>query len=158
MRRTTNDSSEVLNFAMQGKSDWKLHDKADNKATIKLNPNPMWDINIEMGAGTAKLNLTPFKIRNLHIKGGAASFKVKLGKPGQRTNVSVETGVSEIEVSVPAAAACKINVESGLSSKDFKGFIKNDDGSFSTENYEGAPNPIVLNLKGGLSEFKVNRY
>ena len=91
--RTSGDSAEVLSFKMKGKSDWKLHDKNGNKAIIKLNTRPVWDINIEMGAGTTKFDLTPFKISNLHIEGGAASFKFKLGEPVQRTSVSVETGV-----------------------------------------------------------------
>lgn len=156
--RTSADSSNVLNFKMNSKSNWKLKDQRNNKAIIKLNTMPVWDINVEMGAGTTRFDLTPFKISNLHIEGGAASFKIKLGQPVKKTHVSVETGVSEIEISIPDSVACKINIESGLSSNDFKGFIKREDGSFTTENYDESSKAIVLNLEGGLSKFRVKRY
>jgi hypothetical protein len=155
---TNSDSSSEVSFKMKGESSWKLNDKRGNKAILRLNPKPFWDINVEMGAGTTEFDLTQFKVNKLHIQGGAASFKVKLGMPLQTTNVSVETGASKIEISIPKAAACKINVESGLSSNDFEGFIKRADGSFTTENYTNASNAIVIKMEGGLSKFEVNRY
>ena len=155
---TNSDSRSELNFKMKGKTSWKLNDKHGNKAVLKLNSKPIWDINVEMGAGTTRFDLTPYKINTLHIEGGAASFKIKLGLPNQTTNVSVETGASKIEIAIPKAAACKINVESGLSSNDFQGFVKRADGSFTTENYTDASKAIVINMQGGLSKFEVDRY
>lgn len=155
---TTNDSTAVLNFKMKGKSKWKLNDEKGNKAVLKLNTNPIWDINIEMGAGTTRFDLSPFKVKSVHIEGGAASFEIKLGSPLQTTTVSVETGVSEIEIAIPSSAACKINVDSGLSSNDFPDFIKQEDGSFITRNYKEGVKAIILNLEGGLSKFEVTRY
>ncbi|MEJ6980484.1 DUF5668 domain-containing protein [Pedobacter sp. P351] len=156
--RTIDDSAHVLNFKMNGKSNWHSKDNDGNKATIKLNSNPVWDINLEMGAGLANLDLSPFKINSLSIKGGAASFKIKLAEPVKTTTVSVETGVSEIEVFVPRTAACKITTESGLSSNDFNGFTKQADGSYITNNYDDSLKTIILNLRGGLSKFEVKRY
>ena len=156
--RTSRDSSQVLDFKMKGQSGAKFGNDSGNKARIKLNVQPVWDINLEMGAGLAEFDLSPFKISNLKIEGGAASFKIKLGEPLVRTNVSVETGVSEIKISVPQDAACKISVDSGLSSNSFEGFVKQSDGSFETANYKGASRAIHINLQGGLSKFRVQRY
>lgn len=156
--RTIDDSTQVLNFKMSGKNNWELKDNDGNKATIKLNSTPVWDIHLQMGAGTANLDLSPFKINNLSIKGGAASFEIKLAEPVQATTVSVETGVSKIEIFIPRSAACKISTESGLSSTDFKGFTRQQDGTYTTGNYNDSIKSIVLNLKGGLSKFKVNQY
>lgn len=156
--RTIDDSTQVLNFKMNGEANWELKDNDGNKATIKLNSKPVWDIHLQMGAGTANLDLSPFKINNLSVKGGAASFKIKLAEPVQATKVSVETGVSKIEIFVPRAAACKIRTESGLSSTDFKGFTRQQDGTYTTGNYNDSTKAILLNLKGGLSKFKVTQY
>lgn len=158
MFRTSQDSAETLSFKMKGDSDWNLNNRKNNKAVIKLNANPVWDINVELGAGSTKFDLRPFKVNSLHIEGGAASFQLKLGQPVQTTNVFVETGVSKIEIALPESAACKINIESGLSTSDFKDFEKQADGSFTTKNFAGATKSIVLNLEGGLSKFKVIRY
>jgi len=155
--KTFGDSTQTLNFKMKGNSKWDLNNKG-NRAILKLNRNPVWDINLEMGAGATDFDLSAFKINSLSIKGGAASFEIKLGELTQNTNVSVETGVSEIEISVPRSAACKIYVESGLSSNNFKGFKKQSDGTYTSENFNESSRAIVLNLKGGLSKFEVKQY
>lgn len=156
--KTFGDSTQTLNFKMKGNSSWDLSDNKGNRAVLKLNRNPVWDINLEMGAGETDFDLSAFKINNLSIKGGAASFDIKLGEPTQNTYVSVETGVSEIDISVPRTAACKISIESGLSSTDFKGFKKQSDGTYTSENYSESASAIILNLKGGLSKFEVKQY
>jgi hypothetical protein len=156
--KTFSDSTQVLDFKMKGNSKWELKDNNGNTATLKLNSSPIWDISVEMGAGTANLDLSSFKVNRLSVKGGAASFKIKLPEPVKTTTVSVETGVSKMEISIPRSAGCKITTESGLSSNDFTGFTKQADGTYTNENYKGSYNVIVLDLKGGLSKFKVRQY
>ncbi|MBD1385999.1 hypothetical protein IDJ75_11965 [Mucilaginibacter rigui] len=129
-----------------------------NSATIKLNTNPQWDINVKAGATELDFDLAPFKIRNLIINGGAASFHVKLGQPVAETNVEVSTGVSEVEIKVPANAACRITSDSGLSSTEFDGFDKKADNTYETQGFGAATNKIVIHLKGGISDFKVIKY
>ena len=149
----------VLNLHMKDKKghiDWDT-DKG-NSATLKLNVNPQWDINVKAGATELDFDLAPFKVRNLIINGGAASFHVKLGQPLAETNVEVSTGVSEVEIKVPANAACRITSDSGLSSNEFNGFDKKGDNSYETQGYGTAANKITIHLKGGISDFKVIKY
>lgn len=149
----------VINLRMKDKKghiEWDT-DKG-NSATIKLNKNPQWDINIKAGATELDFDLAQFKIRNLIINGGAASFHVKLGQPVAQTNVEVSTGVSEVEIKVPANAACRITSNSGLSSNEFNGFDKKADNSYETQGYDAAVNKISIHLKGGVSDFKVVKY
>jgi hypothetical protein len=49
-------------------------------------------------------------------------------------------------------------VDSGLSSKDFIGFIEQSDGTYETSNYGTAANKINISLKGGLASFEVTKY
>ncbi len=112
----------VLNLRMKDKNGW--HGDNNNSATIKLNANPIWDINIKAGATELDFDMSQFKVRNFEINGGAASFHVKLGQPLAETNVNVSTGVSEVEISVPANAATRITSDTGLSSNEFNGFDK----------------------------------
>lgn len=156
--KVTRDSVEILNFRMRQRDrNWDMGDTDGNQATIRLNERPVWDINVEVGAGEIDFDLTTFKIRNLELKGGAASFDIKLGKPLNTTSVNVETGVAEVKIAVPQDAACQIKVQSGLSSKDFEGFTKQADNTYTTTNFVSAPNKIIINLKGGLSQFEVRR-
>jgi hypothetical protein len=66
--------------------------------------------------------------------------------------------VANVEIEVPESSGCRIVVDSGLSSKDFIGFIKQSDGTYETSNYDTAANRINISLKGGLSSFEVSKY
>ncbi|WP_026898879.1 LiaF transmembrane domain-containing protein [Daejeonella oryzae] len=159
LEKSSRDSMEILTFRMRDrKGNWNMKGMDGNDADLKLNTKPVWNINLEMGAGTADFDLTAFKINDVKLKGGAASFKIKMPEPLTISNVDVETGVAEVEISIPTSAGCRIKVETGLSSRDFSGFTKQSDGSYITSNYDSSAKKIMINLKGGLSEFNVNRY
>lgn len=157
--KTIGDSVAVLNFRMRDqKRRWNIDEMDTNETRMRLNSAPVWDINVEMGAGEADFDLTSFKVRKLEFKGGAAAFEAKLGEHQLNTDVIVETGVASVEIEVPSSAGCRIVVDSGLSSKDFIGFVKQADGSYKTSNYDSAANKIDISLKGGLSSFEVRKY
>ncbi len=130
----------------------------DNRADIKLNTNPEWDINLETGAAKLDFDLSYFKVRKLDIQGGAASFDIKMGQPLASTNVTISTGVSAVTVSIPQGAACRITTDTGLSSKSFDGFDKKDDDTYQTPGFDQAKNKMYISMEGGVSDFKVRRY
>jgi hypothetical protein len=159
LQKNNSDSLEVLNFKMlDGKKNIHLDDWDDNKSIIRLNLSPIWDINLKMGAGEGIFDLTPYKVRSLKFEGGAASLEAKIGDKQPLTNVSVEAGLASVKIIVPSESGCKIDVDSGLSSKDFIGFNKMSDGSYETSNYSTAKNKVNIQLEGGLSSFEVIRY
>jgi hypothetical protein len=154
----TEDSVAVLDFSMKKNSRFKWKKGQQNSATFRLNSAPIWDMDISTGATKLDFDLTKFKVRNFKINGGAASFDIKLGQPLEMTTVEISTGVSEVNISVPKDAACKIDTDSGLSSNHFNGFNKTDDDTYETPGYNTAKNKIYIKLEGGLSGFRVNRY
>lgn len=153
------DSVTALVFKMKDHNNnfhWGSNRK--NEALISLNTIPVWDIELKGGAAEINFDLTPFKLRKLDISGGATSSKIKLANNQPLTEVSVSTGASEVEISVPKNAACDITVHSGLSSNDFEGFTKVDGNHYTTPGFAGAANKIYIRLKGGVSDFEVKRY
>jgi hypothetical protein len=159
LTKSVSDSVEVLNFRMRsGKQKWNLDEMEGNETNLRMNLSPVWDIRVEMGAGEAIFDLRPYKVSSLRFEGGAASFEAKIGSLEPLTKVTVETGVANVEIEVPTESGCRIVVDSGLSSKDFIGFIKQSDGTYETSNYNTAANKININLKGGLSSFEVRKY
>lgn len=135
---------------------WNLkNDK--NEANIRLHPDPIWSIKLEMGAGTADLDLRKYKLSKLDIECGAAAVEAKLGHPVGHTQVNVESGAASVKIEVPHSAACRIEVSSALSSRDFKGFTKQSDGSFTTPGYDEATDRYTIRLQGGASSFTVER-
>ena len=155
------DSVYVMDFKMRKNSgnnfSWGDKDKS-NSATFRLNPNPEWEFDVETGATKLDFDLSKFKVRSFKIHGGAASFDIKLGQPLASTTVEVSTGVSSVDINIPQSAACRITTDSGLSNNKFNGFDKKDDNTYETAGFANARNKIYIKMKGGLSDFRVNRY
>jgi|EP01037_Dinobryon_pediforme_P010598 hypothetical protein len=154
---STDDSVYVVNFKMKDHKNFHF-DSEKNDAVFRLNPNPIWDINIATGATALNFDLSKFKVKELNINGGFASFKVKLGAPLTTTNVDISTGLSGSEISIPKDAACSIETDSGLSDNHFDGFNKTDEDNYETPGFSSAKNKIIIHISGGLSDFKVHRY
>jgi hypothetical protein len=155
------DSVYVMDFSMKdsknGHFNWGSNNKS-NTADLRLNVNPEWEINVETGASKIDFDLSKYKLRSLELKGGAASFSVRVGQPLASTNLNISTGVSEVTIEVPQNAACRIETDSGLSSNSFEGFNKKDDGHYETAGFDAAKNKIYIHMSGGISDFKVRKY
>jgi len=155
--RSMDDSVHVLDFKMKNHNGFNF-DSDKNKIEFRLNPNPEWEFNVETGASSVDFDLSKFKVKELKIHGGAASFNVKFGMPLAATDVDVETGVSGVHISIPQNAACSIETDSGLSDNHFEGFNKTNDNSYETPGYSSAKNKMHIHISGGLSGFDVKRY
>jgi hypothetical protein len=155
LKKISRDSVDVLNFSMSEHGTWRMR---GGKVTLKLNSLPLWNIHVKLGAGSTDFDLSSFKIQNLNFEGSAASFKVKLGALQNITNVTIKSGVSDIDISVPEIAGCQIRIKSGLSSKNFDGFSKQGDGVYATSNFTSSSKKVIININGGLSNFDVKRY
>lgn len=151
------DSVSVLNFKMNGKSNWSIGD-GGNDVDLSLNKKPEWDINMSMGAGEVNFDFSDYKVRRFNFDGGAAALDTKFGELLPLTEIKVKTGVANVKINIPNASGCRIVAKTGLSAKDFDGFTKLKDGTYETPGYARASNKIFINLDGGLTNFEVKRY
>jgi hypothetical protein len=116
------------------------------------NPQPMSLLRIEAGAtGLEMRNLANANFAEMTIDGGAAGYKFDFGGKLQRdARVRLTTGMSGVEISVPATTAAKIKAEivmGGVSVGD--GFTKKD-GAFWTEAAIKGQTP-VLTIEANIS-------
>ncbi|HEX3386883.1 MAG TPA: hypothetical protein VHS53_16900, partial [Mucilaginibacter sp.] len=154
------DSVFVMDFHMKRHDSWWNDDEDKDMVSINLNTRPEWEMNIEAGATDLDFDLSRFKMRHVTVKGGAGQFVLKMGEPLVTSNVTVTTGASDVTINVPKDAACNIESSTGLSSNNFEesGFQKKDDGHYETSNFDSAKNKYYIHIKGGVSDFKVNKY
>jgi hypothetical protein len=156
--------TETLDFGQDGGENhhrgftFNFGNHSTNKAFIKLNTRPIWEINVETGVSNVNFDLSKFKVQKISIQGGVASFKVKMGQPLAETNIEVETGISNFTLDIPKNAACHITSDSELSSKRLEGFVNVSDNEYETPGFEKATNKINVSLSGGLSKFRVTQY
>ncbi len=151
------DSITTVNFKMNGKQKWNIGE-GGNDVDFYLNIHPNWEVNMNMGAGEVNFDFSAYKVAKFNFDGGAAALDIKFGALLKLAEVNVKTGVADVKINVPQASGCRIKTKTGLSSKDFSGFTKLDDGVYETPDYKSAENKVLINLDGGLSNFEVHRY
>ena len=116
------------------------------------NPQPLGLLHIEAGATALEIrNLANANFAEMTVDGGAAGYKFDFGGTLQRAaHVRLTTGMSGVEISVPATTAAKIKADivmGGLSIGD--GFTKKD-GAFWTEAAIKGQTP-VLTIEANIS-------
>jgi hypothetical protein len=152
------DNNANLYFELEeGHFRWNIGPRK-NRIEIKINPNPVWDMDYDVGAEGIDLDLTKFKIANLTFKSGVSWIKVKLGDNYDDTKLKFDSGVSKLTVLVPKDAGCEINARTELTKKRFPGFDRIDSQTYRTENYYNAGNKISIDIKADVSNVKVERY
>jgi hypothetical protein len=132
--------------------------KMNNNVNLKLNPNPVWDLDLNVGAAEVDFDLSGFKTRNLKIQGGASDIDLKIGASLPLTDVKIEAGAASMTLRVPESAGCEIISNTFMSSKDFKGFIKVANQKYQTPNFATSTNKIMINLQAGVARVDVVRY
>lgn len=156
--RHETDSLTILNFHLgKGRNNFHLTD-AGHDVRFFLNKEIEHQINLNIGAGEAKFDLSDFKLKSLTFNGGAAELDLKIGNKLPTTYIEVNTGVADIKIKVPKASACQIRTKTGLSTKDFEGFNKISENLYQSPNFTTTANKVFIDLDGGLSNFEVQRY
>lgn len=158
LQKESTDSVNTINFKMKDKKNGISFNDGGNDVSLKLNKKPEWNINMNMGLGEINLDMTDYKMRSFRFDGGGAALNITLGKLLPVTDVTVKTGIATVKIKIPETSGCRIKTKTGLSAKDFSGFIKIDNNNYETANYNKAAQKIFINLDGGLSNFEVNRY
>jgi hypothetical protein len=129
-----------------------------NNVNMKLNSNPIWDLDLNVGAAEVDFDLSGFKTRNLKIQGGASDIDLKIGAALPLTDVKLEAGAASIIIRVPESAGCEIISNTFMASKDFKGFTKIANQKYQTPNFATSTNKIMINLQAGVARVDVVRY
>jgi len=135
-----------LDFEMTQKHISIFNGKNRNRVELKLNSNPLWDLDFDLGAASVNFDLSPYRTEKISIDMGAASLKLKLGDRAKETRLDLNAGASSIEIEVPEDAACEIKADVNLSSKHFDGFKSVDDDTYRTDNFDTAKNKIYITI------------
>jgi hypothetical protein len=151
---TLNDSAAVIYVKHKN----KVHGRdLKNSAWLALNPGPVWNLDINVGAAELDIDVTPYKIEQIDIDGGASKIELKLGSGCKHTRVSIDAGASGINIQVPYESACELHTNTVLSSRDIDGFNKISGGLYQTPNFTDSVNQIIIEIDAAVSSLEVKR-
>ncbi|MCC6396484.1 MAG: hypothetical protein IT282_05655 [Bacteroidetes bacterium] len=156
--RFASEGSRSLTMSLEGKhKGWRMG-RFVNRVAARLHPAPVWDLEMNIGAAKLTCDLAPFVVERLDINAGASKMQITLGDRAPQTTVRISAGASSIRINVPESAACEVQMETALSSKDLSGFTKMGEGTYRTENFGTAKSTITLDIEAGVSSIHVDRY
>lgn len=156
MEAKTEDSLTTIDLSLEK---GEFHgDNIRNNVNMKLNPNPIWDLDLNVGAAEVDFDFSGFKTRNLKIQGGASDVDIKLGASLPLTELKLEAGAASITLRVPESAGCEIISNTFMASKDFRGFTKVGKQQYQTPNFAASTNKIKIDLQAGVASVNVIRY
>jgi len=153
-------SGEIANIYYESSdNDIKIFPKKDliNYLNVKLNENPVWDIDLELGAAKLNFDLTKFKVASLNLESGATSSTFKFGSLQKEVKVTIEMGAAKLKILVPEKFGCKVTGDMVLVAKNLHGFNKTEN-FYITDNYEKAEGKIDININSGVSSVSIERY
>lgn len=129
-----------------------------NDAWLYLNSNPVWKLNVDVGAASLEMDLSPFKVEKIDLDGGASKVELKLGDLYNNTKVTIDAGASAIIIKIPFESACELRTSTVLSSRDIDGFNKIKKGLYQSPNFSESANQIFIDIDAAVSSLKVSRY
>lgn len=144
-----------IRYKQERSSFWNKHRE---NFEIRLNVNPVWNLNFKLGAASSVLNLKKFKVKNLKINTGASDVKIFFGNKYPVTNLEINAGAANVTVYIPKESGCKIKGKSFLISRSLPGFTEDSNGDFVNKNFENSENKILITLKSAAITFKVKSY
>ncbi|MCS7013257.1 MAG: DUF5668 domain-containing protein [Chloroherpetonaceae bacterium] len=128
-----------------------------NRVTLQLNPNPIWELELDAGASSVDFDLSKLKVEKLSIGAGASSVDLKLGDLAKELFVRIDAGAASLDISLPKSVGCKIESRGALASHDFEGFMRKGR-DYYTENFESSAKKIYIDIDSGVSSISIHRY
>ncbi len=150
-----NDGVGDLSITQESVS--KLMTHSNNTWKLKLTNQAPLDLQVDIGAGQANLNLAKVDLTRLELNIGAGQANVDLtGERAKDLEATIHGGVGEAIVRLPKDIGVTATVHGGLGSIDVHG-LKEEDGKYVNSVYGKSPNTINLTVEGGIGHIRLQQ-
>lgn len=102
---------------------------------FKLNEDVIWDLDLNLGAISGTLDLENVTTKSIDLDMGAGNLNIILGNKYDKSDIRIDSGASNINITIPKDAGVKIKLDSSLSKIDM-----DDLGLIKLGNYYISPN------------------
>jgi hypothetical protein len=139
--RISQTYSEKIRFGDGGGgNDWNLH--FGNQVPL--------DLNVKMGAGTGRLELSGLQLTHLRVEGGAGTLFVDLSGDWKKDfDGRISGGVGTVTVRLPANVGVHVRATGGLGAVNAPGFERDGD-AYVNSAYGKSPVTLTLDIEGGV--------
>lgn len=133
-----------------------LFNKDNHVYNIHLNEDVQWDMDIDMGAVDADLDLNDLNVNQLDIDTGAGDVLIKLGDLSELLDVRIAAGAGDVTFEIPSDVGVLAEIDAGIHDLNLEGgeWIKDDD-TYKSDNYKKAESKIRLKLELGVGDVTI---
>lgn len=123
--------------------------------TLHLNPEVLWDMNVNCGAGHAKVDIPDLPLRSLAVHIGVGQVEVDLsGTPKRDYEVDISGGIGQATVQLPKDVGIYAEAHGGIGSIDITGLQKQGD-HYQNALYDKSKVTVHVKVNGGIGEIKL---
>ena len=113
------------------------------------------DLNTQLGAGKAQLDLSKLPIRNVEVQMGAGELELNVAGNYQRNvEVKVQGGVGEAKIRLPRDFGAEVDAVGGLGSINADGLRKRN-GKYYNDAFDDGKPAIRMKVQGGIGEIRM---
>jgi N-terminal domain of toast_rack, DUF2154 len=119
---------------------------------IRLNNHVPMDLNVNMGAGKASLNLAGLNLNNMSVNMGAGEADIDLDGTWQHDlAASIHGGIGKVTLHLPSDVGVRATVQGGLGAIHAAGFTKKGD-AYTNSAYGNSKVNLNIDIAGGIGE------
>ena len=155
---TSSDLNGVKSISLKMSEGRVRHNIKKNSVKIKLNPQPAWNLELNIGAAELDLDLSGYKIDTALFSAGASSIDIKVGEKNPLTVIDFDAGASSITVRVPKASGCQVSSKSFMVSREFEGLEKTGENVYQSPGFANSTNKVFIKVQTAISKIRVERY
>ena len=152
-----NGDTERIDLKLESRNQWWISG-VRNELDVTLARHLPTLLSLKLGAADLKADLSEVKVDQLKLDIGAASADVRLGANRDNLAVTVNAGASSIDMHIPKNSGVRVEIEGGVSSKEFEGLKNKGDGIYESSNYASAERKVKITGDIGATSFKIDRY
>jgi hypothetical protein len=152
---TDNNDGQSANVTIRQPEHGHTGGNRRNRWDMELNDSILLDLNLNCGAGRARLELGDLTLNNVNVHMGAGQVDMDLeGHPTRSYSVNIAGGVGQATVRLPRGVGIRAQAHGGLGSINVQGLTKHDD-YYSNDLYGSAKVNLLLQVEGGIGEIKI---
>jgi len=124
--------------------------------SVNLNRDvPLW-LAFKSGASESIINLRDLQVREVSLETGASKTELTLPARG-RSSARISAGAAEVRVHVPEGVAARISTSTGMASVNIdQSRFPSRGGVYESPDFENAENRAEIRIEGGVGNFIVH--
>jgi Domain of unknown function (DUF5668) len=157
---TYKNNKETANLKFEGKtySIINLDKSKGSNYNFNLNKDVIWDLDLDLGAISGKLNLEEIPIKSIDLDFGAGDLDMILGNKYNHSNIKIDSGASNLTILIPKEAGIKLKLDAALTKTNIDDLNLNKSGDYYiSSNYEEANTKLEfdIDMGAGKIDFKM---